>query len=438
MTATTTTAVPAQTIRPLLPGKGITTVRELADHLHVAAQVELSTIPLFLYSAYSLKTQGHSQWAAQRGVLRTLIGVSIEEMLHLALVRNLMVAIGHGDEIKFYDPKFVPVFPSDMLNRNDPADPDGARIRLELKALSTAHVRTFRRVEQPDRIPPRAAGAVPDPAEVGQYTSLGAFYRAIEKGFAKLNKEKKISWDLANVRKQYHRGFWNEFGSGTPIRVYDYKTAKAALELIIEQGEGSTKEHERIQIRPGIEDYTHYEKFRRIEKEIEGIGAGDATSKNEISINDPRVVWPVVDNPRLKKYKSLPNVHALMELFNACYCYTLCLLDELYQNTTKDEREETIPGTERTELFSRRYELERNGIAAMQGILYPIAQALVTTPVDMKHTAGPSFEFYRFGERGAETKKDELVRLCETAIGYHPKLGGDDGVRRQISLLTEI
>ncbi|GAA1822606.1 hypothetical protein GCM10009735_66670 [Actinomadura chokoriensis] len=133
-------------IAPVDAQRGIETVKDLIDHLHAAAQVEMSTIPLYLFSLYSLKVGGHSQWSAPRGVLRSLTGIAIEEMLHLALVRNLMVAIGAGDRITFYDRKFLPGYPGTMLHRYNDKDPDGREIELALKRLSKSHVKTFRRI----------------------------------------------------------------------------------------------------------------------------------------------------------------------------------------------------------------------------------------------------------------------------------------------------
>jgi len=420
--------------------KGIETVQDLADHLHAAAQVELSTIPLYLFSLYSIRVGGHSQWSAPRGVLRSMTGIAIEEMLHLALVRNLLVAIGHGDRITFYDRKFIPSYPSNMLHRYNPKDPDGREIKLELRRLSTSHVSTFRRVEMPDDVDMSADAFTTHPERVGQYASLGEFYRAIQLGFVRL--ENQIDWDLGNVRKQYSRGFWNEFGHGKPIRVYNLETALAALELIIDQGEGSAADHERTPVGPGMEDFTHYEKFLRIERGEEGIGAGDGSPKHEISIDHPDVTWPVVPNPKISDFADHPGVHSLMELFNAAYCYTLCLLDETYRHSTDDLRTEKIGGTRREEKFSRRYGLERNDIAAMQGILYPIARTLVSTPIERgPHegmNAAPSFEFYDFHARPDVPRLVQLTRLCDKAIDHFPELGGADGVRRQISLLAEV
>ncbi|WP_067460054.1 ferritin-like domain-containing protein [Actinomadura macra] len=430
----------ATPIRRLNPAAGIQSVQDLADHLYVAAQVELSTIPMYLYATYSLRARGHSQWAAPRGVLRTLTGIAIEEMLHLALVRNLMVAIGYGDEISFYDEDFIPKYPSYMMNRYNPDDPDGEEILLTLDRLSTGQVSTFRRVEMPDDIDPEETTFAAHPEDVGQYTSLGAFYRAIDQAFCDLEDE--IDWALDDARKQYKRAFWNEYGSGKPIRIHDLDTARQALKIIIEQGEGTIDDHKSIEVRPGVEDYTHYEKFVRIEKGVEGIGAVDGGPDYEISIDDPEATWPIVADPALEDFEDQPAVHSLMTLFNAAYCYSLCLLDELYEHSTDDVETKKIPGTEREEMFSYRYGLERSNIALMQGILYPIAQVLVTTPITdgpfKGFNAAPSFEFYDFNEKTKVSKKQQLIDLCDEAIHHFPILGGPDGVERQIALVADI
>ena len=448
MTTRTVQKAPAEVmqavpIRRLDPERGIQSVEDLADHLYVAAQVELSTIPMYLYSTYSIKTHGHSQWAAPRGALRSMVGISIEEMLHLALVRNLLVGIGYGDMISFYDKDFIPKYPSKMLNRYNTDDPDGAEITLNLSRLSPDSVKTFRRVEMPDKVKPDVTTYAEHPEAVGQYTSLGEFYRAIEDGFVRLDK--KIKWAKDDVRYQYKRGFWNEFGNGKPIRVFNLATARKALNIIIEQGEGTTSQHKYIKLRPGVEDYTHYEKFLRIERGEEGFGVVDGVN-DQIRLNDPKAigkaVWPVVANPTVDRYKDQPGIHSLMTLFNAAYCYTLCILDEVYEHTTDDVEWKKLPGTDREERFSERYGLERNNVAIMEGILYPLAQLLVSTPIpggpDKGQHAGPSFEFYDFDADTATSSKQQLIKLCDEAIDHFPALGGPDGVRRQITLLADV
>ena len=420
-------------IATLAPTQEIESVDALAKHLHVAAQVELSTIPLYLYSAYSIKTKGYSQWAPAQGALRTLIGVAIEEMLHLALVRNMMIAIGRGDQIRFYDPEFMPRFPSYMLNRK----PD---LLLELRALSTDHVDSFIELESPDPTPVGVELLEGDP---GEYTSLGAFYRKIEKGFKDLCDQGKIDWSKREVEKQYLRGFWNQFGAGKPIRIETFDDVRTALEIIIEQGEGSTEDHQTTPKRPdkpvpGFEEYTHYWKFVRIKERIEGIGAGNAEEDYDFDIDSEDATWPVVENPQIADFEDDERIHSLMNLFNASYCYMLCILDELFDSPTTDVEKVPVRGTDRVELHSRRYALERNCIASMQGVLYPVAELLVRTPlVDGRH-AGPSFEYYEFGGVPGRSKKAELVELCRRAMEFFPELGGDDSVQRQISLLIDL
>lgn len=439
---TTRTTIRDFTMPELRPGEPIDSVQNLADHLWVAARVELSTIPLYLYSAYSIKTKGYSQWAPQRGALRTLIGVAIEEMLHLCLARNLMVAIGRGHDIRFYDKNFIPTYPHNMLNRS-PALP------LHLKKLSTAHVQTFVDLEAPGEITDVEEYQI-HPENVGEYRSLGAFYHSIALGFDRLDRDRKIPWDVQGVYKQYLRGFWNQFGEGKPLRVANLTTARKALNIIIEQGEGSTQDHKHTHHDPnrpdlGDEVFTHWWKFVRIQRDIEGIGAVNGAKDKDLSINSAAAIWPVVDDPTVEKHgKNNPGISSLMTLFNAAYCYMLCILDELYDTPTTDVRKERVPGTKRVEMFSRRYALERNGIAAMQGILYPIAELLVRTPLTQggdPHqgpNAGPSFQYYEFGHLGNMSKKAELLHLCEKAMTHFPELGGDDTVHRQISLLVDI
>jgi hypothetical protein len=165
----------APQVRPLEVEKPITTVEELQNHLYHAMQVELSTIPLYLYPAYSIKTQGYSQWSPGMSAFRTIRSVVIEEMLHLCLARNLMVAVGGGDAVRFYDADMVPTYPSDMLHRKP-------RLPLHLEPCSTSLMTdTFMPLELPakDAAPPQG----------GEYNTLGQFYAAIRLGFEYLDGE---------------------------------------------------------------------------------------------------------------------------------------------------------------------------------------------------------------------------------------------------------
>jgi hypothetical protein len=114
-------------------------------------------------------------------------------------------------------------------------------------------------------------------------------------------------------------------------------------------------------------------------------------------------------------------------LFDAAYCYVLCLLDALYASS----RMASVPGQR-----SPRYGLERTFIAAMGGILFPIADLLVRQPLDDGSNAAPTFGYFAF--EADQPKRDQLQELCARVAGDYPVLGGSDSVLHLIGLLPSV
>ncbi|MFC5148590.1 ferritin-like domain-containing protein [Streptomyces aureoversilis] len=438
----------------------IETLEELSAHLCAAAYVELSTVPMYLYAAYSMRTRGYSQWALGKPAQSDLIGVVIEEMQHMALARNVLVAIGRGDDLRVYARESVPTYPAPMAHRMPP-------LTLSLRRLSSTQVQTFMEVELPESEQKQV-----EAVDIVDYHSLGEFYKYIEDGITYLSTpaagNEQIKWaDLAADKLwqlQYHRGYWNQNGGAQqPLLVTDEKTAIAALRVIVEQGEGAP--HDRGHIDPiypppkigehrRTED-SHYTKFLRIRQGVDGVGVvKDDNGQEKYTIDSPEVVRPVIDNPTIEQVNDVP-VRKLMVLSNAAYCYVLALLDKIYRTRT------TVDGTQPFRK-DERYGYERGFIAAMQGVLYPIADLLMRTPFqdgDLKVgpvgivNAGPPFQHHEFTVR-TESKKtgqkrgrasvrqfwkprEDLAALCREVTAFYPELGGDDGVERQIRLLPD-
>ncbi|HWH11096.1 MAG TPA: ferritin-like protein [Solirubrobacteraceae bacterium] len=390
-----------QSLYPIDPQAPITTIEGLRNHLAQAAAVELSTVPLYLYAAYSIKTAGYKQWNPGISAFRAIRSVVIEEMLHLCLARNLLLAIDGGEHFRLYDHDFVPAFPTPMLHRVPP-------LELKLEAASPSLMREiFMPLEQPaiEHAPPQ-----PD-----QYNTLGQFYAAIESGFELLDAaDHDELWRDPHADLQYDRAYWNNDGGGSPLIVTNLTTAKNAIRTIVEQGEGAAPGDEEVPLSPadpklGLNELSHYAKFARIAAGIDIIGE----------------VWPVPENPKRDDYRG--HLLGLATLFDASYCYVLCMIDAIYATTTKTR----ISGH-----HSPRYGLERTFIAAMGGLLYPIADLLVRQPGNGEHNCGPGFGFYEFEASGA--KKDQLIELCEAVLGHYPSLGGDDGVRQLIGRLPAV
>jgi len=418
------------------------TAQKLFEHLYAAAYVEMSTIPLYLYAAYSIKGQSYSEWSAGRGPVDDFRTIVIEEMLHLCLVRNMIVSIGRGQDVVFYHPDFVPRYPSPMLNRIP-------RLPLVLEPLSYRLVRDiFMGVEKPQY----ETHNVPPPNE---YFTLGQFYDSVRKGFdIVLSKDPNLFKDN-RPDLQYGTAYWNEGGGGGPIVImkqpwgptqdqwtlYPLGAVHKALDIIMEQGEGIMRADEgegdaRLCERfvnkapasptPGLTEYTHYAKFCRIASGIEPVGiyldAGGYPKPLELK----DAVWPLPANPTIDS--TAGSARNLAEFFNAAYCYVLALVDELYKTTSND----VIAGQE-----SKRYGLERTFISSMGGMLFPIADLLVRTPSGKNDgkNAAPPFGYYQYQEG---MLKEQLMKLCERSVQEYPSLGGDNSVRWLINLLPDI
>ena len=385
---------------PVNPQQPITTRDELIAHLYEAAQVEMSTIPLYLYAAYSVETQGYWQWSAGMSAVKAIRSVVIEEMLHLSLVRNLLIAV--GDTMQVCDPAFLPRYPTSMLHRVPP-------LELQLEPCTTALMRdVFMPLERPEK-----SDAPPQP---DRYNTLGQFYDAVQLGFETLAGPDL--WSANRPDLQYTAAYWNTDGGGKPMLVCDLPSALQAIRTIVEQGEGSDPNRDTVPIDPaapvlGVTELSHYAKFQRIAEGIDLICS----------------VYPVPTNPKAVDFEG--SVRELVELFNASYTFVLHMLDVIYATSRSMVR----PGQ-----MSERYGLERSFMAAMNGLLYPIATELVRTPVGTGTHAGlhaaPTFEFYQFSDD--RLMREQLATMCDGLLGYFPSLGGDNSVRRVISRLPNV
>ena len=119
----------------------IETVDDLRSHLVLATRVELSTIPPYLYAMYSIEDQ-------ESEAARLIASVVVEEMLHVALITNLLLAVG-GEPSFRYD--LIPSYPGFLAHHQ----PD---LLLELRECTPELIEgTFLEIEKP-----RAPGAIPE------------------------------------------------------------------------------------------------------------------------------------------------------------------------------------------------------------------------------------------------------------------------------------
>ena len=207
-----------------------------------AAQVEHLIMCQYLYASFSLKAgpaDGLSadQAAAVARWRDVLIGIAVEEMLHLALVFNVMTAIGAAP------PLSRPNFPrgSDDL-------PGGVQFRL--LPFGTDSLTHFLYLERPEGMERTdAEGFVPtipprehvEPGEAisraQDFGTVGHLYRGIEQGLAALSgRFGERGLFVGPMRAQATPGLfrWPQL-----VAVHDLASATAAVNEIIEQGEGA-------------------------------------------------------------------------------------------------------------------------------------------------------------------------------------------------------
>ena len=341
----------------------ITTPEELRQHLALAMQVELTTVPPYLYAMYSIEDQASE-------AARLIKSVVAEEMLHAALVANLLTAL--GGRPRFSDPDLVPAYPGPLPHHVPP-------LIVDLAPASPQLCRdVFMVIEQPE-----APGA---PPEEDFFETLGQFYYALELALEDLSGRFDLFLDIQADRQLADSRFYQpvEFDaedSGGLMLVKDLESACAAIEVVVHQGEGVTDNR---YADPSHQALTHYYKFEQIADGVSPLGE----------------VRPVMINPRTL---DLPEpLRPVSDLVNAMYRYLYVTMDDLYQ-----------PVADKGPLVDRLY-------LVMSRLLGPTIRYLMEQEVGGGLVAGPSFEVYPF-ETGIPAA-DQLKGLAGQVLTNHPGL----------------
>lgn len=338
----------------------ISSVADLRAHVDLATKVEMSTIPPYLFTMYSITD--HESEAA-----RLIASVVVEEMLHLCLTTNLILALGGEPD---FAPAAMPSYPSFLPHHRPP-------LALELRRCTTEVIReVFMVIERPAPIE-----AAP---EDDDYETLGQFYRALEEALDELDAEVDLFANHQPERQLWNASFYgpvpfDDPDSGGLILIHDRETAQQALEVIIHQGEGVGADR---WADPKHHELTHYYKFEQLERGTTAIGQ----------------TWPVLANPSTAAFPE--HLQRVSDLFNACYGLIFVTLQELFSETGDQSR-----------LIGRLYGL-------MSDCLTPTARYLVRQPIDDDSTAGPTFEAYPLGH----DPWAHAAELASTIEMTHPEL----------------
>src|SRR5215470_3361998 len=329
----------------------------------------------YLYASFSLKAGPEDGLTAEQAAAVTrwrevLTGIAIEEMLHLALVFNVMTAIGAAP------PLSRPNFP-----RSSGDLPGGIQFRLlPFGTDSLTHFLYLERPEGMERMD--AEGFVPtvpprEPVEPGEafsraqdFSTVGHLYRGIEQGLAALSSrfgERGLFVGPRRTQATPELFRWPQL-----VAVHDLASATAAINEIIEQGEGAR----------GDWQPAHYGRFLGIWEEYQSL------RKQDPDFEPARPVIPAFTRQPFDIAEPQPLLTNLVtrrvaESFNLAYEVLLQLLTRFFTHT--DETDEQLRS------------LVEAAFGLMAGVMRPLAGALTAMPVGPEHpgrTAGPTFEMY--------------------------------------------
>jgi len=386
--------------------------KELTYLLCQAAELEHALMCQYLYAAFSLKSTAgpglrDDQLEAVERWRRVIFAIAGEEMLHWAVVQNLLTAVGSAPYVS------RPHLPHQAMGY-----PPGVQLRL--LPFGEAALQHFVYLERPEGVE-RADAEGFDPAgpplpplgpeEVvprGQdFATQGHLYRSIETGLGRLAE--KLGEDRLFIGPAFHQADETTFGWPDLGPITDLDSASRALERIVEQGEGAT----------GDWATAHYGRFLGVLDDYLAARAGDpgfepAHPVVAAGMRGVEGIEPLV-------YITDPVTGGCSDLFNAVYELVLQMIARYFAfgHETPEERQV----------------LAHAAVSLMFRAIKPLGFLLARLPVGPDHpeaTAGANFQlpyrasfllphrrsaWFRFAER--------LDELAAFAADLHPAEGGE-------------
>jgi hypothetical protein len=320
---------------------------DLYVYLQNAIELEHATIPPYLTAMFSLKPGANEEI---RQLIRSIV---IEEMLHLTVSANTLVAIGGSPQID--TPEFIPKYPGPL-----PMGIGGGDFIVGIEPFSRQLVHdTFMVIEEPEHPIPIQRTLEATEEEFG---TIGEFYAAIQKKIVELGDGIFVPGSEARQVQK-----WFEAEHLFPIT--DVATAVRAIEVVVTEGEGTSSDPFQS---PG--DPAHYYKFGEIYhgRKIVETSNGYAYAGAPIPF-DESGVYPMKPNAKISDYEQGTQARVRVEQYAYSYSSLLNALHKAFNGHPEN-------------------------IQVAMGLMYELrieAVALMSTSLGdgSGRTAGPSYEF---------------------------------------------
>jgi Ferritin-like len=340
-----------------------------------AAELEHGIMCQYLFAASSLKQDKAEGLSAEEldAVLRwrrVISHVATEEMLHLALVQNLLSAIGAAPHLA-------------RPNLPAPAHHYPAGVNLMLVPFGEPALRHFMFLERPEGMELEGAEGIDAPVheavplmsereivpQAQDFATVGHLYRSIELGIAQLAEkfgERNLFVGPLRAQATSAHFHWPEL-----VPVTDLASAQRAIDTILEQGEGAR----------GHWEHAHFGQFVQILDEYRQM----TTANPDFQPARP-VIFATVRT--CEHDESVPRIGDQVtsgcgDLFNVSYEILLQMMERFFAHTEETDAQLAT--------------LASSALALMFGAIKPLGDLLTTLPVGLDHAglnAGPSFELF--------------------------------------------
>jgi len=358
-----------------------------------AAELEHGIMCQYLYAVFSMKEDAaegltEDQAAAVRRWRKQISHVAVQEMLHLALVQNLLSAIGAAPHVS------RPNFPQ-------PASHYPAGVNLTLLPFGEAALRHFMFLERPEGMalhdaPGLAAfsraAPVMRPGDIAphaqDFATVGHLYRSIEAGIDHLAEKYGERWlfvgpPRAQATQQY-------FGWPELVAVTDVASAHQAIDEILEQGEGPRGDWRNAHFGQFVKILDEFEQFREADRGFDPVRPVVPLNVRP-SERDANV--PLVTDPLAQR---------VMDLFNVCYEVLLLMLQRFFAHTEETDAQLRV--------------LADGTYALMAQAIKPLGDLITKLPAGPEYpgqTAGPSFELFYESDYVLPHREAAWVLLAE-------------------------
>jgi hypothetical protein len=287
--------------------RAATCAEELHHYLQKAVELEHSTIPPYLTAMFSLKPGSNLR------IAQLIRGIVIQEMLHMSIAANILIAIGGHPQINRR--AFVPKYPGPLpMNIGD-----GLQVGIEAFSIPLVK-QTFMAIEEPENPIPVKTRLLAGEAEP-EFATIGQFYDAIEEQIRKLGPSIFVH---KTAPPQVVSTEW--FPADKLFPITDPESACRAIEIIKREGEGTS-----VTPYESGEDPAHYYKFGEI-----AAGRGLVATPDGYAYAGPAIpfdesgVWPLRANCKIADFKVGTQARTRIEQFAYNYGALLNALHESF------------------------------------------------------------------------------------------------------------